>query len=247
MVRYSEWNEGVLPAPWVDNGLSLIGTHFFGEHVQADYAAYLIGGPRANANPTDFDYKLSHSADAYYIDNNSRPVVGGQAVVSVISELATVAAGISGMGGTYDPDHHLPFHVYGGHVVIRVKDFFLRVEYLWRKTKMAIVGDPSMEFKYGPGPSGVYDPYFVKDGAYAELEAPITGRITLVLREDGLRRRGNVIATSALSSDSALLRHTAGVAIVLYQSLRLKLSFERYDFSDFKDESVIHAGIAGPF
>jgi len=39
----------------------------------------------------------------------------------------------------------------------------------------------------------------------------------------------------------------AGVAIGLGQSMRLKLSYERYDFSDFDDESVIHAGIAGPF
>lgn len=62
-----------------------------------------------------------------------------------------------------------------------------------------------------------------------------------------MRRRGNVINTSALRSESVLVRHTAGVALGLTQSLRVKLSFERYDFSDFDDETVIHAGIAGPF
>jgi hypothetical protein len=30
-------------------------------------------------------------------------------------------------------------------------------------------------------------------------------------------------------------------------ALRLKLSGEVYDFSDFDDEKVIHLGIAGPF
>jgi hypothetical protein len=52
---------------------------------------------------------------------------------------------------------------------------------------------------------------------------------------------------STMRSDSALMRHTAGAAIVLRQSLRLKLSYEYYDFSDFDDESVVHVGIAGPF
>jgi hypothetical protein len=29
--------------------------------------------------------------------------------------------------------------------------------------------------------------------------------------------------------------------------LRLKLSVERYDYTDFEDEVVMHLGIAGPF
>jgi hypothetical protein len=62
-----------------------------------------------------------------------------------------------------------------------------------------------------------------------------------------LRRRGNVLRNSKLLSESVLVRHTAGVAIGLGQSLRVKLSVERYDFSDFDDEWVIHSGIAGPF
>ncbi len=82
------------------------------------------------------------------------------------------------MGGTYDPDHSLPFHIYGGHFVVRLNDTFLRVEYLNRRTKMDMGSDPATEFKYGPGPNGTYDPYFDKDGGYAELEFPITRRVT---------------------------------------------------------------------
>ena len=53
--------------------------------------------------------------------------------------------------------------------------------------------------------------------------------------------------TSEMRSDSAVIRHTAGLAIALRSALRLKLSYEYYDFSDFEDESVVHLGIAGPF
>lgn len=247
MLRGNDWNQGVLPAPWVDNGLEINGTHYFGQNLQTSYALFAVGGPRAASNPVDFDFTQSRSGESYYIDNNSRPVIGGQVVVSWVSGKLSAALGGSTMRGTYDPDHRLPFSLIGAQLVLRYKDLFLRTEYLNRRTKMDLGSDPATQFKYGPGANGEYDPYFVKDGAYTELEVPLHQRLTLVLREDGLRRRGNVIRTSSLRSDSALLRHTAAIAIGLGQSVRVKLSFERYDFSDFDDESVIHAGIAGPF
>lgn len=247
MLRHEEFNEGVLPAPWVDNGLELNGTHYFGEKVQLSYAAFAVGGPRAGTEPVDFDYKLSRSGEAYYIDNNSRPVVGGQLVLGLIGEDVSGSIGASMMAGTYDPEHKYKFGIYGAHANLRVKNVSLRLEYLIRRTKMALGEDPEADFKYGPGTDGRYDPYVLKEGAYAEVEFPLSRRLTVVLREDGLRRRGNVLRTSAMRSESALLRHTAGLAIGIGQSVRIKLSYERYDFSDFEDEDVIHTGIAGPF
>ncbi len=250
MVRASDFNQGVLPAPWVDNGLEINGTHYLAEKVQASYALYAVGGPRAASEPVDFDFTQSRSGESYYIDNNSRPAVGGQLVFAIGSGKSNVSFGASVMRGTYDPDHKLLFTILGGHLVLRYRDLFLRFEYLNRKTKMEVNASEDGEgpiFKNAPRADGTYDPYFVKDGGYAELEMPLHKRLTLVLREDGLRRRGNVITTSELRSDSVVIRHTAGIAVGLGQSLRLKASFERYDFSDFSDESVIHVGIAGPF
>jgi hypothetical protein len=246
MIRIDDWNEGVLPAPWVDNGIELDGTHFFGEHLQADYAAYAIGGPRAGTNPTDFDFKLSRSGESYYIDNNSRPAIGGQLVASAITDNTTVSAGISVMRGTYDPDHHKRFSIAGAHAVLRARDIYFRLEYLTRRTEMS-VENAAARFRYGPDASGVFDPFVIKDGGYAELEVPIMSRLTLVAREDGLRRRGNVLKGSVMSSNSRVIRHTAALAYELSPSLRLKLSYEYVDFSDYHDESVIHVGIAGPF
>ena len=57
----------------------------------------------------------------------------------------------------------------------------------------------------------------------------------------------NVQRTSDLRSESALLRYTAGLSVTLRESLRLKVSGELYDFSDYQDEIVGHLGIAGPF
>jgi hypothetical protein len=174
-------------------------------------------------------------------------VIGGQLVASVITDNTTISAGVSMMRGTYDPEHHLPFSILGGHLVVRARDAFFRFEYLTRRTTMSLGEDPSARFRYGPGANGLFDPVFVKDGAYAEVEVPVTKRLTLLVREDGLRRRGNVVMTSEMRSDSAVIRHTAALAVVLWSALRLKMSYEYYDFSDFQDESVVHLGIAGPF
>lgn len=247
MLRMTEWNQGVLPAPWVENGIEVNGTQFAGDHVQIDYAAYAIGGPRAGADPMDFDFRASRSGDTYYIDNNSRPALGGQAVVTLLAGATSFALGGSMMRGTYDPNHQHRFAIYGAHAVLRIKDVFVRAEYLHRLTAMALTENPAERFRYGPGADGMYDRFFVKEGAYAELEVPLGRRVSAVVREDGLRRRGNVAMNSALRSDSAILRHTAGLAVLLRSSLRLKLSYEYYDFSDFSDESTAHIGIAGPF
>jgi len=150
------------------------------------------------------------------------------------------------MGGRYDPQNRLSFLILGGDFVLRLSGVFLRAEYLIRRTQMALGDDPTTRFRYGPGPDGTYSDFFTKEGWYAELEVPI-GRVDLVGRWDGLRRRGNVERSSALRSTSVLLRWTAAASVRIGETLRLKLSAERYDFSDFKDEIALHLGIAGPF
>ncbi len=246
MLRIREWNMSVLPAPWVDNGIELDGTHFFGEHVQLDYAAYAVSGPRGAADAMDFDYKLSRTSEAYYVDNNSRPAVGAHLSTTISSPEASVTLGASGMTGTYDPDNKLSFAVVGAHAVIGVGGAFLRGEYLARRTEMAIGEAAAEQLRYGPGMDGVFDPWALKEGFYTELEVPV-GRLGFVLRWDGMRRRGNVLKSSELRSDSAILRYTAAATLRLREALRLKLSVERYDFSDFEDEVVFHLGVAGPF
>jgi hypothetical protein len=245
MLRSSDFNMGILPTPWVDNGLELSGAHFFSEGVQLDYAIAAFGGPRAANDAADFDFKQSRSGEAYYVDNNSRPSVSGRIALNIVNGATTVTAGVSGMGGTYDPANKLKYEIGGADLQIEISRVFLRAEYLIRRTQMSLGTDPAARFKYGPGKNGKYDPYFLKSGWYAELEAPITDRIDLIGRWDGLRRQGNVLRTSDLRSDSALLRYTLATSIRIKGSTRVKLSGEIYDFSDFSDEVAIHLALAG--
>jgi hypothetical protein len=246
MVRFRDWHEGILPAPWVDNGVEINGTHFFGKAAQLDYAAYAISGPKGDGTSGDFDFTLSRSPQRYYADNNEEPALGAR--VSLTANLARrviLTTGASGMAGHYDPAAKLRFAIAGADASLQVNGAFLRAEYLARWTDLGLGDNPASRFKYGPV-DGVYAPYAFKDGFDVEAEVPVN-RFTFVARWDGLRHSGNVLATSALRSKSAVLRYTGAAAMRLVSSLRLKLSVERYDFSDFGDETALHLGIAGPF
>ncbi|MEO8553557.1 MAG: hypothetical protein ABI678_26465 [Kofleriaceae bacterium] len=246
MVRFREWNEGVLPAPWVDNGIEVNGTHFV-SGAQLDYAVYAIGGPKGNAGGIDFDYTLSRSGERYYVDNNGEPTVGARAAIALdLGPRRVLSAGLSTMAGHYDPAAKLGFLIAGADASLQLDRTSLRAEYLARWTRFATGDDPAATFKYGPTASGRLSSLSLRDGFDLEIEQPF-GPVTLIARWDGLRRAGNVLATSPLRSTSIVLRYTAAVAIRIAGALRLKTSVERYDFSDFEDELAVHVGIAGPF
>ncbi len=247
MLQLDAWNMSVLPAPWVDNGIEISGSHFFAGGSRADYAVYAVGGPKGNADAVDFDFIQSRSRDRYYVDNNSRPSLGARLGGSLaLSETSYLSLGASAMAGHYDPKNELSYAIVGADVVLQLDRTFVRAEYLLRRTQMALGSDPASRFKYGPGKGGTFDDFFLKDGFYAEVEVPV-GPFDLIGRWDGMRRFGNVVATSPLRSESAVLRYTAATAYRLDYGLRLKTSVELYDFSDFADELALHVGIAGPF
>jgi hypothetical protein len=246
MIRRRDWNEGILPAPWVDNGAELGGTHFW-DGGQLDYAIFAMSGPKGSSDAADFDFQLSRSPEQYYVDNNSEPIVGGRLATAIdLDDDVVLDLGASGLVGHYDPDRTLGFAIVGADAVLDLRGVFLRAEYLIRWTQMALGDDPMTRFKYGPGSDGKFADYFVKDGFYAEAEVPL-GPLSVIGRFDGLRRNGNVLAASELSSSSSLLRYTGALAYRLNTGIRIKTSVEYYQFSDFSNDVAIHLGVATPF
>ena len=247
MVRLREWNEGVLPAPWVDNGVEINGSHFFGTRAQLDYAVYAINGPKGDSDGADFDFKQSRSPERYYADNNAEPTIGGRVAGTLdITATSILTVGGSVMTGHYDPAGKLMFSILGGDASLQLGRVMLRAEYLRRRTELSLGDDPASRFRYGPGADGTFSTFSIKDGFDAEAEVRL-GKLELIGRWDGLRRVGNVLATSEMRSRSAVLRYTAAATYKLTGALRLKTSVELYDFSDFEDELAFHLGIAGPF
>jgi hypothetical protein len=259
MLHHINWNEGILPAPWVDNGVELLGTRLFGGG-RVDYAAYVLSGPKGPVDGADFDFVGSRDPNQYYVDNNSEPVVGGRlsGTIDVDSDGHGITVGGSYMAGRYDADRQLAFQIAGADLVANFDGVVLRGEYLVRRTDMAVAPggvDPKNRWKYAPGPGGNYDDHFFKHGFYGEAEIPI-GPVDVFGRFDGMFRFGNVLAqnaagatpaTSALSSTSKVWRATGGLAVRINANIRLKVSGEYYWFTDFANDLALHVGVATPF
>ncbi len=246
MLARTEWNEGILPAPWVDNGVEIAGTKFW-DGGQLDYALWAVSGPKGSPDAADFDFTLSRAPEQYYVDNNSEPSIGGRASLALeLSEATTLAIGASAMGGRYDPARDLSFLIAGIDFALTLGAIAVRAEYLVKRVEMALGDDPGSRFKYGPSADGTFDNFFVKDGFYAETELPV-GPVTGILRVDGLRRSGNVVRTSLLESSSYLLRYTFGIAYRMRSKITLKTSIELYRSKELGNDIALHLGLATPF
>jgi hypothetical protein len=250
MLRMRQWNLGVLPSPFPDNGLEINGTKWLGTSVQLDYAAYVVTGFKADTNPTDIDFKLSRSPSSYYIDDNSRPTFGGRAALTFkLGEASDLTVGGSTMYGTYDPNNNQAYWIIGGDATLRLDKTNIRMEYLGRRTEFS-TADKTL-FKYLV--TDTNGDYSMKHGAYFEVEQGLTPELDIMARADGMLRIGNIEAASELTRRSSVMRYTLGTAYAIERGLRIKFSTELWDFSDRdaqtgrKIELSMHSALAGSF
>jgi hypothetical protein len=248
MMRMRDWNQGVLPSPFPDNGVELAGTHWFGQKVQLDYAAHAVSGFKGGTASTDIDFVQSRTGSLYYVDNNARPAAGGRlALTARFSQFTDATLGVSGMGGTFDPENDLTYLIFGGDLSFRFNKVNLRFEYLLRRQQFD-TSTPS-RFKYDVA---LNRDYFLKQGGYGELEVPITRTLDIVGRADFMHRAGNVAADSPLDAKSSVFRGTLGTAYTLERGLRVKFSTELWHFSDRgvtgrRTAVSAHLGLVGAF
>ena len=246
MLHHRAWNEGILPAPWVDNGVELLGTRFIGGG-RIDYAAYILSGPKGTAQNGDIDFIASRDPNRYYVDNNSEPAAGARLSGTIDFDTTGhgVTLGASVMAGHYDPARQLSFLIGGADLVLNLDGLVLRAEYLVRRTEISVMAAPNI-WRYLPGTPGISDDHFVKHGFYGELGVPL-GAVDLFARFDGLLRFGNTLTSSGLSSSARLLRYTAGGSVRISENIRIKASAEYYQSNDLGNDVALHLAVATPF
>ena len=236
----------ILPAPWVDNGVELLGTRFVGGG-RVDYAAYLLSGPKGTAQNGDLDFIASRDPNHYYVDNNSEPAAGAR-LSGTIDFDATghgVTFGASLMTGHYDSARQLGFLIGGADIVVNLDGLVLRGEYLVRRTDIAVDMTPGI-WRYPAGTPGISNDHFFKHGFYGELDVPL-GAVDLFARFDGLLRSGNALISSGLSSSARVLRSTVGGSVRISENIRLKASGELYQSNDLGNDVALHLAVATPF
>jgi hypothetical protein len=246
MLHHRAWNEGILPAPWVDNGVELLGTRFVGSG-RVDYAAYILSGPKGTDQNGDIDFIASRDPNRYYVDNNSEPAAGARLSGTIDFDTTGhgVTFGASVMAGHYDAARQLGFAIGGADLVLNLDGLVLRAEYLVRRTEIAMMAAPNI-WRYMPGTPGISDDHFLKHGFYGELGVPI-GTVDLFARFDGLLRFGNTLTSSGLTSSARLLRYTAGGSVRISENIRIKASAEYYQSNDLGNDVALHLAVATPF
>jgi hypothetical protein len=249
MLRMNAWNEGVIPSPFPDNGIEIGGTHWFGDRLQMDYAAYAVSGFKADEGQIDLEWSHSISQNAPLVDNNGRPAVGARWVFTLrLGEDNDLTGGASIMYGTYDPANRVAYTIAGGDLAARIGRTQLRFEYLVRRQGFEDDGTLTFKIPVAPGSFQVFD----KHGAYLEVERAMTDALTLVARLDGLYRVGNVPVDSSLGTRSAIFRYTGGATLAVIPGWRVKASAELWAFSNDPPiheqlELALHLALVGTF
>jgi hypothetical protein len=232
-------NLGIIPQPYTDTGALVYGVTWLGSKLQVWYGAYAVSGLKGS---NDIDWMAMRSAP--YRDNNDQPAGGGRIAVTCSSDgaavLGDVSVGASYTAGRYDKDAKLEYEIWGVDASAKVGPFTARGEYAARRTDL----DPNATYRFD-----LIDPWFRKDGWYAELEHPLGGHLNVVYRYDALRRNGMPLpgANAQLSTSSRIVRYTGGLMITPAQAIYLKASWEYWDTSDFGAFHSWHAGLGGAF
>jgi hypothetical protein len=233
-------NLGIVPMPYVDTGALLYGVKWLGSRIQAWYGAYAVGGLRGS---NDVDWMALRTAP--YNDNNAEPAYGGRLTLTYSADagdfFGDASFGGSYTTGKYDREARRGYEMWGADATLRLWKLVLRGEYARRTTDL----DPDATGY----PFALEDPFFVKDGFYAELEHPLGKYLHVVYRYEELQRRGAPLpgAPAEMTTVGRFVRYTGGVAVTPAQNLIIKLSWEHWDTTDFGRFQSYHAGIGGSF
>ncbi len=207
------FNLGIVPAPFVDNGVEVYGSLSLSKKVQLDYSAYVVKGL---VGDNDIDWARSRN----YLDINRTPAGGGRVVLTG----EDWAVGASFTGGTYDPKDTLHYLMGGLDLYLRFGPVVFRAEGLARRTDL----DPTATgYAYQ-----VIDSWFLKVGWYGQVDWAIIPQLTLVLRSDGLQHFGLPIPESSIQPNARVLRQTVALMGRVNENFAIKADYELWTVTD---------------
>jgi len=231
MIRGREFNQGVIPAPMVDNGIGISGDIEVGDF-QIAYDFFVVSGLKASGTA---DLSFVQSRD--FEDNNAEPAAGGR--LSVDNDWMTLGA--AGMVGNSDAGGRNTYQVMTVDITLNFDQLRFDFLYAQRRTEYDLAG----------GAEG----HFWKRGYWAQLSYPLTEDLTVAVSGDGLfvsdmtlGAFGPTTFPGALTDGSNQLnRATFGLAWSLGSGVQAKGGIEYWDFSDFKDAVAYQLGLVWAF
>ena len=205
------FNLGIVPTPFIDNGVEVFGTFNLGPKAQLDYSLYAGKGL---AGTNDYDFASSRA----YLDNNRTPSAGARVVLAG----ADWAVGGSVNAGAYDPKDSLLSVMAGVELYLRLGRVTFRGEGLLRRTDL----DPGAGYAYE-----ALDTFIQKVGWYGQLDFELNRKFVLAVRSDGLHRFGLPLPGSDLSPSAGMQRQTVAGLFRITENFALKADYELWTFS----------------
>lgn len=233
MVRQTEFNHGVLPAPYVDNGLNLaLDLGLGAATLRLD--AFALAGLKGTGDDIDFD----RSRD--FPDNNGEPSFGA----ALGLELPVLSLNLAYLWGNYDADARRSYQFASADLRAHLGPVTLDAEFAWRQTQYDKAGNPGDEDQ------------FWKWGWWVQVDWQVIGDLHLTAAVDSLAVKDMYLADFGLTPDptfavtdanNRIVRGTFGISYTTIGGVLLRLNVEYWEFSDFNDAWVVQGGIGWAF
>ncbi|MCR4316741.1 MAG: hypothetical protein NUW37_10370 [Planctomycetes bacterium] len=232
MVRQSEFNLSVIPAPAVDNGAEVSGGVEVFEGAQLRYHGYVVRGFKG------FSPDISFIASRDFEDNNADPAGGAR----LAFEARSWSFGFSGLQGHYDLDSKRLYQIGGFDLTFRLDEVRVRAEVAARRTEFQSV-------------TGREDAFY-KRSYWLQVDFPVFEGFRVVVSGDRLTVDGinlsaggptTSLAASVTDEHNRVQRATLGFVYDYDGSALFKIEAERWDFSDFEQVWVFQAGVVWLF
>ena len=237
MVREEQFNMGIVPAPFIDNGASLTGTMWVNSSSKVTLEMAVVRGLKGFSPDIDFE------ASRDYEDFNGEPAVAGRLLFST----DTIITGASFTWGRYDIEGELDYLMASVEFQVRFGQWNLRMEGLMRET------DYFTPDAFSPA----RDLETSRRSAYiVQVDGPLTDTVRGFVLHDYLKVEdiflgpaGPTAMPSPLTTDdtNSIFRVAGGVVYAARAGLQVKGSVEYWDPSDFEKALVFHLGVVAEY
>jgi hypothetical protein len=231
MVRGLNFNQGVLPAPYSDNGVQA-GLDINLGPLRMLTDLFVVGGLKGNGPD------VSLMASREFRDNNGEPAAGGRLAL----ETAQGGLGAIYNVGNYDGDRRRNYQIFGVDARVRAGPLTLEGEFLTRRTEYTNAGGR--------------EDHWLKFGWYALADWRVAEGLHVAAMADSLHVTGlplgpagpTLLPALAITDDNnRIVRVVAGAGFSPLAGLVARLNVEFWEFTDFDDVWVIQAGLGWVF
>ncbi|HZN62513.1 MAG TPA: hypothetical protein VFC90_08925 [Planctomycetota bacterium] len=237
MVRQEQFNMGIVPAPFIDNGAAVTGTFWVSRSATLSVETALVRGLKGFSPDLDFE------ASRDFEDSNGEPAVAARVLLT--ADPFTTGASVT--WGRYDANAELEYFMASVELQVRFGQWSLRLEGVMRDT----------EYFTPDAFSAARDLETSRRQAYVvQLDGPVTDSWRVFVLHDYMRVEdvflgpaGPSAVESPLTTDNsnATARVATGFVYSARAGLQVKASIEYWDPTDFETAIVFHLGVVAEY